>query len=81
MGKRYTGTWESVKQHQVPEWYEDCKFGIFIHWGPYSVPAYAPRTWELERFREMRNGSATIPMRNGITTPSMWGEALPMSIM
>ncbi|MCI6811007.1 MAG: alpha-L-fucosidase [Lachnospiraceae bacterium] len=47
MKKRYTGTWESVKQHRVPEWYEDCKFGIFIHWGIYSVPAYAPRTWEL----------------------------------
>ncbi|NCB93623.1 MAG: alpha-L-fucosidase [Clostridia bacterium] len=47
MGKKYTGTWESVKEHQVPEWYEDCKFGIFIHWGIYSVPAFAPRTWEL----------------------------------
>lgn len=47
MEKRFTGTWESVKTHQVPEWYEDCKFGIFIHWGIYSVPAYAPRTWEL----------------------------------
>ena len=44
---RYTGTWESVKQHTVPAWYEDCKFGIFIHWGIYSVPAFAPRTWEL----------------------------------
>lgn len=47
MGKKYTGTWESVKQHQVPQWYEDCKFGIFIHWGLYSVPAYAPQTCEL----------------------------------
>ncbi|MDC7290071.1 alpha-L-fucosidase [Blautia schinkii] len=47
MDKKYTGTWESVRQHQVPQWYEDCKFGIFIHWGIYSVPAYAPRTWEL----------------------------------
>lgn len=47
MNGKYTGTWESVKQHQVPQWYEDCKFGIFIHWGIYSVPAYAPRTWEL----------------------------------
>ncbi|MCD7867174.1 MAG: alpha-L-fucosidase [Clostridiales bacterium] len=44
---RYTGTWESVRQHQVPLWYEDCKFGIFIHWGPYSVPAFASHTWEL----------------------------------
>ena len=47
MGKHYIGTWESVRQHKVPQWYEDCKFGIFIHWGIYSVPAYAPRTWEL----------------------------------
>lgn len=47
MKKHYAGTWESVKEHQVPQWYDDCKFGIFIHWGLYSVPAYAPRTWEL----------------------------------
>ena len=47
MKKHYSGTWESVKQHEVPEWYKDCKFGVFIHWGLYSVPAYAPRTWEL----------------------------------
>lgn len=47
MKKRYTGSWDSVNTHLVPQWYEDCKFGIFIHWGIYSVPAYAPRTWEL----------------------------------
>lgn len=45
--KRYCGNWESVNSHAVPEWYEDCKLGIFIHWGIYSVPAYAPHTWEL----------------------------------
>lgn len=44
---RFVGNWESVNRHQVPKWYEDCKFGIFIHWGIYSVPAYAPHTWEL----------------------------------
>ena len=47
MKKNYRDTWESIKEHKVPEWYEDSKFGIFIHWGIYSVPAYAPRTWEL----------------------------------
>lgn len=44
---RYCGNWESVNTHKVPKWYEDCKFGIFIHWGIYSVPAFAPHTWEL----------------------------------
>lgn len=47
MKKHYSGTWDSVRGHEVPGWYDDCKFGIFIHWGLYSVPAYAPRTWEL----------------------------------
>jgi len=32
--------WESLQRYQVPEWYKDAKFGIFIHWGVYSVPAF-----------------------------------------
>lgn len=44
---RFHASWESIKQHQVPEWYEDAKFGIFIHWGIYSVPAFAPPTCQL----------------------------------
>lgn len=38
---RYKDTWESLQQYHVPQWYKDAKFGIFIHWGVYSVPAYA----------------------------------------
>ncbi len=37
---RYKDTWESLQQYRVPEWYERAKFGIFIHWGVYSVPAF-----------------------------------------
>jgi alpha-L-fucosidase len=34
--------WESIKQHyRVPRWFRDGKFGIFMHWGLYSVPAHA----------------------------------------
>ena len=33
--------WESLQNYKVPEWYMDAKFGIFIHWGLYSVPAFA----------------------------------------
>jgi len=33
--------WESLSNHQeVPEWIRDAKFGIYVHWGVYSVPAY-----------------------------------------
>lgn len=38
----FEATAESLSSHTAPEWWTDAKFGIFIHWGPYSVPAYAP---------------------------------------
>ncbi|MHA1472153.1 MAG: alpha-L-fucosidase [Promethearchaeota archaeon] len=31
----------SIRKHEVPNWFHDAKFGIFIHWGLYSVPAFA----------------------------------------
>jgi len=33
-------SWESLEHYTIPEWYLDAKFGIFIHWGVYSVPAF-----------------------------------------
>ncbi len=39
----YENNWESLNSRPVPEWFADAKFGIFIHWGLYSVPAYAPK--------------------------------------
>ena len=42
----YQPTTESLRTHKAPQWYEDAKFGIFIHWGPYAVPAY--HEWYVE---------------------------------
>jgi alpha-L-fucosidase len=38
----YEPTLESLNQHPLPQWYADAKLGIFIHWGLYSVPGWAP---------------------------------------
>lgn len=38
--EKYEASWESLKDYQVPEWFADAKFGIFIHWGAYCVPEY-----------------------------------------
>ncbi|MFE2427944.1 alpha-L-fucosidase [Streptomyces sp. NPDC059373] len=38
----YQPTDASLNTHQAPYWFQDAKFGIFIHWGVYSVPAWAP---------------------------------------
>jgi alpha-L-fucosidase len=39
---RYQANWASIDSRPSPGWYTDAKFGIFIHWGVYSVPAFAP---------------------------------------
>ena len=39
----YVATWESIDSHPLPSWFDEAKIGIFIHWGIFSVPAWAPR--------------------------------------
>ncbi|HXC53835.1 MAG TPA: alpha-L-fucosidase [Rhizomicrobium sp.] len=43
----YEPTLESLNAHPVPEWYEDAKFGIFIHWGLFSIPAFAAKSGSI----------------------------------
>lgn len=40
IGKQYEANWDSLGNYEVPEWYQDAKFGIWPHWGIYSVPAF-----------------------------------------
>lgn len=40
---RYEPTWESLDQRPLPVWFTDAKFGIFIHWGVYSVPSWGAK--------------------------------------
>lgn len=45
---QYEPTLESLREHAVPDWFHDAKLGIFIHWGLYSVPGWAPLTGEFK---------------------------------
>jgi len=45
--QHYEPKWESIDNRPIPQWFEDAKFGIFIHWGVYSVPAWAPADAEI----------------------------------
>ena len=51
--------WGSLSHWEVPAWYKDAKFGIFIHWGVYSVPAFGsewyPRQMYLQGTRENKH--------------------------
>lgn len=52
----YENNWQSLNSRPVPKWFGDAKFGIFIHWGLYSVPAYTGRGEYAEWYmQQMRN--------------------------
>lgn len=46
----FKANWESLAGYQIPAWYQDAKFGIFIHWGAYSVPAYGSEWYPREMY-------------------------------
>src|SRR5579871_6932787 len=37
----FQANWSSLAAYRTPDWFSDAKFGIFLHWGVYSVPAFA----------------------------------------
>ncbi|MGA3223843.1 MAG: alpha-L-fucosidase [Acidobacteriaceae bacterium] len=47
---RFRPDWNSLSQYQVPNWYRDAKFGIFIHWGVYSVPAFGSEWYPRQMY-------------------------------
>ena len=56
---KYEPTYESVHSHPLPAWYEDAKFGIFIHWSLFSVPAFAGEQHQ-DISESFRSGSADL---------------------
>jgi alpha-L-fucosidase len=60
----FQANWQSLEAYQVPDWYRDAKFGIFIHWGAYSVPAFDsewyPRNMYLPKEAAFKHHVATF---------------------
>lgn len=53
-------TWESIKERGYPEWFNDAKLGIFIHWGLYSVPSWTKKEGYSEwSYKGWRDGGST----------------------
>ncbi|MGA5895899.1 alpha-L-fucosidase [Streptomyces venetus] len=69
--RRYTPDWSSVDRHPpAPEWFKDAKFGIYFHWGAFSVPAHDnewyPRNMYIEGSAANKHHVATYG------PPSAW---------
>lgn len=57
----YQDTWESLSGYQVPQWYQKAKFGIFIHYGVFCVPAYGSEWYAYAMYhKEMSDGGKNI---------------------
>jgi alpha-L-fucosidase len=48
----FRADWQSLGTYEVPEWYKNAKFGIFIHWGVYSVPAFGSEWYPRDMYRK-----------------------------
>ena len=56
---RYEPRWESLDRRPTPQWFLDAKFGIFIHWGVYSVPSWgAPKSYSEWYWNNMTDQQA-----------------------
>jgi len=63
--------WDSLAAFKVPEWFRDAKFGIFIHWGVYSVPAFANEWYSRNMY--VKGSAAYIYHRNVYGPQSKFG--------
>jgi alpha-L-fucosidase len=57
---KYESTWESLDSRENPTWFKNAKFGIFIHWGLYSVPGYTNKGTYAEWYGHALNGDTTL---------------------
>ncbi len=53
----YQPNWQSLDQRPTPQWFKDAKFGIFIHWGVYSVPGYSKKGQYAEWYQHALNSN------------------------
>ena len=70
----------SFEDRPIPAWYDDCKLGIFVHWGIYSVPAWAPLSgpiWDERRGRAEGAALRGEPLRGVVPQHAADRRAAP----
>ncbi|MBX2874881.1 MAG: alpha-L-fucosidase [Saprospiraceae bacterium] len=60
----YEANWESLRQYEIPEWFQDAKFGIFIHWGPYAVPAFGSEWYPRLMYMDEKIWNANFEVKS-----------------
>lgn len=60
----YEANWESLTRYEIPEWFQDAKFGIFIHWGPYAVPAFGSEWYPRLMYMDEKVWNANFEVKS-----------------
>ena len=75
----FRADWESLQKFEAPDWYRDAKFGIFIHWGAYSVPAFGNEWYPRNMYRSRICG-IQAPHRDLRTAAEVRIQGLPSHV-
>ncbi|MGB8195209.1 MAG: alpha-L-fucosidase [Chitinophagaceae bacterium] len=60
---QFQPNWQSIDNRTTPQWFRDAKFGIFIHWGVYSVPGWSSKGQYAEWYQQGLQGNDTARKR------------------
>ena len=56
----YEPSWESLNQHEIPQWLLDAKIGLYGHWGIYSIPAFKTEWYGRLMYDKQTRGDAVV---------------------
>jgi alpha-L-fucosidase len=70
--------WKSLANYSAPDWYRDAKFGIFIHWGVYSVPAFDSEWYPRNMYIEGSSANKHQVATYGPLTKFGYKDFIPM---
>ena len=73
---RYEPNWDSLDKRPLPTWFDDAKFGIFIHWGVFSVPGFQSE-WFWSSWKS-GNKDAVEFMKNNYPPNFTYADFAPM---
>ena len=74
----FKDNWESLSDYKIPAWYQNAKFGIFIHWGVYSVPAFASEWYARHMYEEGHPANVHHKKTYGPTNKFGYKDFIPL---
>jgi alpha-L-fucosidase len=73
----YRPDWETLRKIDIPQWYQDAKFGIFIHWGVFSVPGWGNEWYPRNMYQKQDSAFQEHVKRYGTQDSSGYKDLIP----